>query len=384
MNIALVHMRHAGTGGTERYLNHLAAYLAASGHQVTIVCRRHEAAPHPGVRFVVLRSLTLGSAHRMLAFARTVERHVSQAQYDVVFGLGKTWSHDVVRMGGGCHQTYLDLVQTSAWSRFSRRFGFKTRLTLAIEARALTSNASKRVITNSHMVKQDVVQRYELPAEAITVIHNGVDLERFHPRHRYTVGAALRQACDLRPEHTVLLFLGTGYRRKGLDRLLEVFPGLRQKRPEVRLLVVGYDSDRAQWQAHAARLGLHDTVCFLGGRRDAEACYAAADLYVLPTRYDPFANTTLEALASGIPVLTTDANGGSEVMTHDVHGAILPSGAEPDIWLRELVHWTEPTRLAQATTFVRAQAERHSVAHELEASTAVLLQVAADKKRHAA
>ena len=83
-------------------------------------------------------------------------------------------------------------------------------------------------------------------------------------------------------------------------------------------------------------------------------------------------------------MLTTDANGGSEVITHGVHGAILQRGVGHDVWLCEMLRWTERPRLLQAATFVRAQAERYSLRHELAASTAVLLQAAADKKSHEA
>jgi UDP-glucose:(heptosyl)LPS alpha-1,3-glucosyltransferase len=375
-------MRHAATGGTERYLNHLATYLADLGHEVTIVCRRHEKHPHPACRFELLHNVALGRTHRRWAFAKAVERHVIGARYDMVFGLGKTWTHDVIRMGGGCYQTWIDLVQqASPWS-IRQAIGARlaeSRLILAIEARALAAQAYGRVITNSEMVKRDVMERYNIPADKITVIHNGVDLTRFHPCHRNGPGVTLRRACGFHADHTVLLFLGTGYRRKGLDRLLEVFPALLRQRPETRLLVVGYDSRLARWKSQAKRLGLAPYACFLGGRRDPEICYGAADLYVLPTRYDPFANSTLEALASGMPVITTATNGGCEVIEHDVHGAVIEATQDHEALLWALLQWTDRARLTQSAQAVRDQAVRHDVRQELEASAAVLMQVANKK-----
>jgi UDP-glucose:(heptosyl)LPS alpha-1,3-glucosyltransferase len=384
MKIALVHMRHAATGGTERYLNQLAAHLALLDHHVTIVCRRHEAPPHPTVRFAVLHPVALGSTQRMWAFARAVERHVAQASYDVVFGLGKTWTHDVIRLGGGCHQTYLERTHAAARRVCVRHLGtgwLRNRLALTIEARALAPGAYMRVLTNSEMVKRDVMHRYSIPRDKITVIHNGVDLERFHPRHRIGAGAMLRRACGFQAEHTVVVFLGTGYHRKGLDRLLEVFPVLLRQRPAARLLVIGYDSGLERWQARAKHLGLQAQVCFLGGRRDPEVCYSAGDLYVLPTRYDPFANSTLEALASGLPVITTTTNGGCEVLEHNIHGAILRDADDTEALLQALLQWTERARLQHGAQAARARAERHGIMHELEASTNVLLEVVAKKTR---
>jgi UDP-glucose:(heptosyl)LPS alpha-1,3-glucosyltransferase len=319
----------------------------------------------------------------MLIFAKAVEQHVAQAYYDVVLGLGKTWTHDVIRLGGGCYQTYIDLTHPASLWPSIRRIGtgwLKARLALSIEARALAPGAYTRVITNSKMVKQDIIDRYGISADKITVIHNGVDLDRFHPRHRMGAGARLRHRCGFHAEHVVVVFLASGYYRKGLDRLLEVFPALLRERPEARLLVVGYDTGLNHWKARAIRLGLKAYVCFLGGRRDPEVCYGAGDLYVLPTRYDPFANSTLEALASGMPVITTDTNGGCEALEHGVHGAVLQGKEDNDALLRELRRWTDREQLRRGAQAARTQAERHSVIRELEASTEVLLQVAATKK----
>ena len=112
------------------------------------------------------------------------------------------------------------------------------------------------LITNSTMVKHDVVTRYQLPDDKVTVIPNGVDLNRFHPRHRLAAGAALRQQCGWTADHLVLVFLGTGYGRKGLDRLLDVLPVLVEQRPRVRLVVVGHDAHLGRWRERVRRLRL--------------------------------------------------------------------------------------------------------------------------------
>ncbi len=382
VRVALTHLRQSGTGGTERYLNQLAAHLAERGHAVTIVCRSHETPPHPAVQFAVLRNAALGGAWRMWAFARAVERHLRTAAYDVVLGLGRCWTQDVLRLGGGCHQSYLDAahgVTLRPWERLLRPGRLKNRVTLSIEARALRAGAYARVITNSEMVKHDVMRRYAVPQEQIVVIYNGVDLERFHPRQRAHGGNALRHACGFTDDDTVLLFLGTGYGRKGLGRVLDAFPPLLAGRPRAQLLVVGYDSARPGFERQAAALGISARVHFLGGRRDPEVCFAAADLYVLPTYYDPFANSTLEALASGLPVITTTTNGASEVLTHHVHGSVLSAHADRDALVRELLFWSDRQRLRDSQAAVRGLAERYPQADTVAASARVLEQCVAEK-----
>lgn len=378
MNVALVHLRHSLTGGTERYLNQIAAHLAGRGDEVTIVCRSHEEAPHPAVRFVTLRSAAPGSTWRMWAFARDVERHIDASSYDLVYALGKTWTHDVIRLGGGCHQTYLDVAHAAtrtAWERWSGRGVLKQRVALALEARGLANGAYRRVITNSEMVKRDVMRRHGVPEAAIDVVYNGVDLDRFHPDRHRAGAAELRRACGFGVDDFVVLFLGSGFGRKGLGALLPAFARLSRRLANARLLVVGHDSAQPAYQRQAAQLGIAATTHFLGGRRDAEVCYAAANVYVLPTLYDPFANSTLEALASGLPVVTSDANGGHEILTHRANGSVLTSGSSAETLADEIEHWSAKKDCAAPA---RTLAESFPQQRGAEESSAVLDRVRAE------
>ncbi|MFT5197999.1 MAG: UDP-glucose:(heptosyl)LPS alpha-1,3-glucosyltransferase [Planctomycetota bacterium] len=366
MRIALVHMRHAHSGGTERYLNLVSAHLASVGHEVTIVCRSHEAPTHEAIRFEVLRPLSFTGAGRMWNFAKAVEAHVSGAHYDLVFGLGKTWTHDVIRMGGGCHATYLELAHDATLTPLERllhKGARKHKLALEIESRALAAHASRKsgarplVITNSGLVKRDVIARHGVDPDGIQVVYNGTDTERFHPRLRVGKGAELRSDLGWNADHQVLLFLGTGYGRKGLDLVLQAAARLAPSNDALRLMVVGYDSSAAAFKARAAELGIADRCQFLGGRRDAEICFGAADVYALPTRYDPFANSTIEAMASGLPTITTQTNGGSELIEEGVSGSVLSEKPTPEELAERVGHWFD--QRASGGHAARLVAERH-------------------------
>jgi UDP-glucose:(heptosyl)LPS alpha-1,3-glucosyltransferase len=376
MKIALVHLRQRQTGGTERHLDQVARHLAAGGHSVTIVCRSHEEAPHPAVRFVVLRTPALGTGWRLWAFARAVERHLARHDYDLVFALGRTWTHDVIRLGGGCHATYLESLDTArSWPSLA------DRLVLAIERRALAPDRVRAVVTNSEMSRQDVIARHGVAPERVTVIRNGVDLGRFEPTRHAAAARALRAASGVGANDFVVLFLGTGYRRKGLDRLLDALPLVRQTLPGVRLLAVGYDSSARELQSRAAALGLSSSVSFLGGRRDPEVCFAAADLYVLPTRYDPFAGSTLEALASGLPVITTTANGAHEILVQHRHGSILPPSAGAEQLAREISYWSDADRRRAASSEARELAGCFPEERTVRATEDLLTTVLSSKRK---
>lgn len=351
MKIALIHMRHAHTGGTERYLNLLAMEMAEHGHAVSIVCRSHEELEHPNISFVVLRPLSIGKSQRLERFAKAVEQHVRKSDYDLVYGLGKTWTQDVIRIGGGSHKRFLKRMP-------ERDLRQKDKVSMALEAKAFTPGNYRLVIANSQMCADEIAEDFNIPADKIRVIHNSVDLERF-ARDQYAEEATeLRRGFDIPEKALLYLFLGTGYARKGLEPLLQAFSVASFDGRDARLLVVGYDSKLEEYQQLAQTLGISEQVVFAGGRRDAEVCYAAADVYVLPTRYDPFANTTLEALAAGLPVVTTQTNGGSEVL-YPVIGDVVSSCEAVDEICEALERWCDDDERKTARIAAHACAARY-------------------------
>lgn len=349
MKIALTHMRHASTGGTERFLNQIAAELLRRGHEVTIICRTCEPELQPDASFVCLRGWALGRGHRLWRFARGVERHIKTNSYDLVFGLGRTWSQDVIRVGGGLYSDQIGkgLGRQRYWPR--------DLIAQAIEQRTFAAGNYRMVIANSRLTESSLIERYEIPPDRIVTIHNGVDTNRFNDSYRTTSGQTLRNECGFSEKHLVYLFLGSGYRRKGLDRLLEAFPSVVSQRPESRLIVAGNDSGQQDYEQHANLLGIGDKVVFLGKRDDPEVCYNAADIYVMPTRFDAFGYSAIEALACGLPVVITETSGAAEVMQADVSRIV--SGKEAMI----------PTALCSAMLDIAGDAKSDSVRNAAKA-----------------
>jgi len=170
----------------------------------------------------------------------------------------------------------------------------------------------------------------------LTVIYNGVDLQRYHPDNRARFRAAARGEARLASDRWLVLFAGSGFERKGLATTIEALARLDDR--GAHLVVVG-KGDTRPYADLASRLGVAERIGWLGARPDIERWYAAADTLALPTRYEPFGNVHLEALASGLPVVTTTAAGGAEVVT-PACGAVVEPG--------------DPIALAAALTRVRA------------------------------
>lgn len=285
VKLALVHRRFTTNGGTERYLVGLARFLVREGHDVHVLCNdvRPDLRAEPGVRFV---PLSMWRPAKSLSLAWSVRRALARERYDAVMGLGRHTGHQLYRAGGGAHHDYLRRAHPV------RRWVWPGEwIELALDRAAVRS--ARVCIANSELGARGL---RELGAARVEVVYNGVDLARFRPDAQ--VRAAVRAELGAAAADKVAVFVGNGFVRKGLDVALAALP------PDWTLWVVGGDRP----------VPAGPNVRFLGSRVDPERFLQASDVLVLPTRYDPFANVCLEALATGIPALTTSANGAAEVV----------------------------------------------------------------------
>jgi len=327
LKIALVHTTYSRGGGTERYVADLAEGLVAKGHEVHLFCASVREQPPSGVRLHRVSRVNLGGALKTLSFAARAQAMAGREEFDIVNGFGDIVRQDVLRLGGGCHREFrkkvLLFAETPLVRRIAARISPHQWTLMALERKRLRQGNYVRVVVNSRMVRDEIRRELAVPREAIRVIYNGVDLGRFDRRKFEAERAEIRRSAGVGEGDFAVLFLGSGYRRKGLATLLEACAAVFREEPRARLLVAGWDRKAAGYAARARELGLGEYVNFLGVTNEPERLYAAADLYVLPTRYDPFANTVLEAMASGLPVITTRTNGASEVIEEGVEGFVM-------------------------------------------------------------
>jgi UDP-glucose:(heptosyl)LPS alpha-1,3-glucosyltransferase len=188
----------------------------------------------------------------------------------------------------------------------------------AAELALFRSSRLRAVICNSKMVKEEIMRHFHLAEDKLQVIYSGVDTHSFHPavkRHR----RAIRARYAIPEAATLLLFVGSGFERKGLDAVLQALAGLPA---DVHVMVVGRDKKSQRYQSTASRLGIVGRVHFVGRQQDVEPFYGAGDGLVLPTLYDPFPNVVLGAMACGLPVITSLKCGAAEIIQDGVSGYV--------------------------------------------------------------
>jgi UDP-glucose:(heptosyl)LPS alpha-1,3-glucosyltransferase len=326
VKLALVRQKYTPFGGAERFVERALAALRSQGTDVTIVARSWQGQPGPG--FLRCNPFFVGRTWRDAGFARCVRHLIDEGRFDLVQSHERIAGCHIFRAGDGVHATWLDLRDQARGgsSRLATALSPWHRYTLAAEAAMFRHPNLRAVICNSRMVKADIARRFGVTDDKLHVIYNGVDLEHFQPCLRAAQRQPLRQALAIDDARPVILFVGSGFERKGVPALLRALAQMRRR--DALLLVVGRDSGQRKMMALAERLGVAERVRFLGGQQDVRPYYGAADCFALPTVYDPMPNAALEALACGLPVVTSTTSGAAELIQPGVNGQV---GAAGDI-----------------------------------------------------
>ena len=314
MKLALVCRPFTFHGGVETATAGLVGELVRRGHSVTLLTTRAQR-PVEGVRVRRLPVLRQPSLLRLVSFGIAARAAARRGRYDIVQTHERMTGADVYRAGEGTHRGYLEAMGRPLQGSFYHRY------VIRLETRIFRLEHIRQLVAISAEGKAEIERLYGTPPDRVTLVYNGVDLARFDPAARLQDRAAVRTELQVDRESWCVLFVGSGFERKGLGPLVEAL-ALRRD-PGIRLVVAG-KGDRRPYEALAARHGVGRHVIWTGARHDVERLYAAADVVALPARYEPFGNVHLEALASGRPMLTSARAGGAELIEPGVNGWVVP------------------------------------------------------------
>ncbi|MEK7436896.1 MAG: glycosyltransferase family 4 protein [Pseudomonadota bacterium] len=331
MKLALIRQRYNPYGGAERFVERAITALAAQDVELSLLTRSWLGSqPGEGAqdcagaqregRMIRCDPFYLGRVWRDWSFARAVCGAVKSRNFDLVQSHERIACCDIYRAGDGVHRQWLINRKRAAglWERVALTLNPYHWYTLAAERRLFQSPRLRAVICNSNMVKQELRRHFDLSEAKLQVIYSGVDLAAYHPGLRQIWRERKREELGIADASTVFLFVGSGFRRKGLPQLLRAMEAVR----EAHLVVVGTDKELARLQRSAAQAGLSARVHFAGAQDEVQPWYGMADCFVLPTLYDPFPNAALEAMASGLPLITSLQCGAAEFVDSGVEGYV--------------------------------------------------------------
>ncbi|MBM3856939.1 MAG: glycosyltransferase family 4 protein [Verrucomicrobia bacterium] len=318
--IGFLRRGYSSTGGAEAYLKRLAEGLRQEGYRVVLL-GTGEWPPEewPGGEVVTLPQKKLRD------FGKGALRVKKEKKIDLLFSFERIPGCDIFRAGDGVHAAWLkrQAAAESWWRGLLKKWMPKHREILQLERELFSFERKTKIIANSQMVAREIIERFSISSNRIVVIPNGVPTPTpitFEQR------VALRKKWGMKENECVVLFVGSGWKRKGLETALQA--------------VDRVGGSMSLWVAGKGKLRHKPSAALklVGSIKDLSQLYAAADLFILPTVYDPFSNASLEALAAGLPVITSGANGCSEILKPE-HGSIITDPHDVKAFAMALKQW---------------------------------------------
>lgn len=331
IRLALIRQKYTPFGGAERFVDSTIEML--SKHQpveTTLITRNWPTSAETNKVIKICNPRFFTRILRDWTFSRCACQETKKGGFDLIQSNERVPCGDIYRAGDGVHREWLEKwaqvlpLWKKTWLKISP---FHLYLKF-IERKVFCNPNLKIIITNSLKTKEEIEKYFPDIHAEIHVIRNGVDTERFNPLLSTQFRSKIREQIGIKKDAKVLLFVGSGFKRKGVPLLLSLIEQL----PKHHLIVIGKDSKLKKYQAKAKRLGINDKCHFLGPQDDTRWWYGAADIFVFPTLYDPLPNAVLEAMASGLPVLIGKDSGAAELIKNGVNGYALPP-TDLDAWV---------------------------------------------------
>jgi UDP-glucose:(heptosyl)LPS alpha-1,3-glucosyltransferase len=284
--ICFIRSRENKYGGAEVYLNRLTKALSSRNIEHQII---HSIFPN-----------FLPSWLRVILFNIQVLLSKGDRFY---FSLDRISCPDIYRAGDGVHRVFLNVEKKSKTNPLHRVYLF-------FEKRCFKK--AKCIIVNSNMVKHQIIDTYKINPSKIRLVRNGIKIQNFN---RVRALKKLTEEFSLDSNEKYLLYVGSGYKRKGVEEFLKIISKLRFT--NLKAFVIGKEKNIRYYIDLAKSMNLEEKVFFTGPRDDVNAFYAISDIFLFPTHYEPFANVVLEAMSFENAIFTTRQNGASEILDNE-------------------------------------------------------------------
>jgi len=374
-------------GGAEVYAVGLAQAMAERGHEVHILayswyknCEKDFCCHKiPKALFRTFRDLK---------FTRHSQKELGKEKFDLCLSLSRTIKTEIYQPHGGVHKAFLQKELKSfpnPFIKLTKSFLRKISLRHFLINRIEEDIFNKRdiiVVALSKMVRSDILSFYEFPEDKIKVIYNGVDLKKFSLENKNGYRNEIRNRHSIEDEDLLILFIANNFRLKGLSNLMHAAALMKKNIHagfKFRVLVLG-GGKKSPYERLALKLGCRDEFTFIGKIKEIEKFYAAADVLAQPTFYDVCSLATLEAMASGLPVVTTSHNGSGELINDGENGFILDDPLNFSELSKKLLIFLDRNFRNKVGANARKKVENHSI-HKNTEEILMLCEEVTQKKR---
>ncbi len=391
MKIAYIVRHYNKRGGISRYVAELAEWFAKDNevHVFTadwddinpaVKTIQFHKVPITSFKFLTKRKkFALNLLFEVSSFNRNSRNMVKKDGYDIIHTQGDYSGHCDVYTAGSCHRAWLKLARAQSKGFIDRMkkstFNPLHRIILGPEDHSIKT--CLRLISVSKGVKEEILANYKVPGIKIVALPNGVDTKMFNPAKKALFGTDIRKKYGFSDDDLVMIFPAHQFERKGLGNILKAMSKIGDKK--IRLLVVGRDSSSA-YDTMAKELGVDKQITFAGETQFIERLYAASDLMVFPTVYEPFGMVITEAMASGLPVIVSKTAGAAELMTNWEDGILLKDHSNVNEIANAILYCKNfPSSMAKMGKKARQTAEKYTWNYVAEKTNIIYKQVFKEK-----
>ncbi len=382
MKIALIRRKFNPFGGAEQFITRTIEGLGVFKIQASIIAeswsKTDDAPTLAGQDWIKADVQGNSRSAKFLSFQQSVATILSTHQFDLIQSHERLLGADIYRLGDGVHASWVArLAKISPWyTKLWLKIDPYHRAVIRTE-QEMAKEPNLTYVANSTLVQQELIDWYHVPKNRIVLIENGIDTKAFSPSSQ-TKKITEKTKLGLNPQLPTVLFVGSGFARKGAFELLEAINRL----PDFQLIIVGHDKQLTRIKKRVKSLQLKKRVLVTGPQGDVKPFLAAADIFCLPSLYDPFPNAVLEALCSALPVVVTNAVGIANALIQANAGLIcnkepasiaqtlLQAWGEREVMSRNALHLSKNYDLAIASqqwlalynTLIEKKKEKH-IAH---------------------
>lgn len=373
-------------GGAERSAAQIVGELAGRGHEVTVIagaCRNPEGLP--GVRikaFAKERSSTLA---RLVLFARWARRQLAGGEFDASISITTAVPGTVLQPRGGMVRETLArnvAMRRGVWGRWVKRLTIaltpKYQVLLALERRTVNDPGVRKILAVSGYVAEQLRRHYGVSADRIEVLANASVMPQIDEGQRRLWRQQIRSAFSIDDDAVVYLFAAMNPRLKGFEPLLAALKRVVEK--GVKAVVILAGEYVYGHQKRVAEMELGERVRFVRETRKMAALYAAADVTVLPTYYDPASKVVIESLMMGTPAISTAFNGASDFIapaTGGARGRVVADPGDVEGLAGAMLELADPAERAACRAATAGLAQELSMGQHVERLEAILRELAA-------
>ena len=320
MKLAFCLYKYFPYGGLERDFLRIARVCKNRGHDIHVYTMHWEGEPEIDFHMHLLNILAKQNHTRCYAFSKQIKDHLKANQYDVVIGFNKMPDLDIYYAADMCYQARIHENRY-----FFHRFLPRYRQLIALEKAVFMQGKPTKILLISPEQQTAYMRYYQTETNRFHLLPPGITKDRIAPLHTHHIRDTMRKAYQLADEHRLVLMIGSGFKTKGLDRTIIALASLPENLKKCcQLFVIGQDNPR-YYQRLAKRFSIENQIRFLGGRDDVPTFLLAADLLIHPAYHENTGTVLLEAIASGLPVLTTDVCGYAHFINEAKAGIVLTS-----------------------------------------------------------